>query len=84
MQTPLTTEQIFKIIEEQARLTGWKVPPTVQVARAIERAHGIGVEAEPAPEPDLEWCPMCGGPADNGHDRCYPPNAYACSKCLRA
>jgi hypothetical protein len=45
MQTPLTTEQIFKIIEEQARLTGWKVPPTVQVARAIERAHGIFEDA---------------------------------------
>ncbi len=30
-----------------------------------------------------EWekCPTCGGPADNGNDRCVPPNAYECSKC---
>lgn len=26
-------------------------------------------------------CPRCGGPADNGHDRCLPPNPYNCTKC---
>jgi imidazoleglycerol phosphate dehydratase HisB len=26
-------------------------------------------------------CPKCKGPADNGHDREMPPNAYYCSKC---
>lgn len=30
---------------------------------------------------DLDKCPKCGGPADNGHDRCYPPNPYYCTKC---
>lgn len=30
---------------------------------------------------DLSKCPKCGGPADNGHDRCLPPNPYLCSKC---
>ena len=30
---------------------------------------------------DLSKCPQCGGEADNGHDRCYPPTAYLCSKC---
>lgn len=30
---------------------------------------------------DLTKCPCCGGPADNGHDRCYPPNPYFCKKC---
>ena len=30
---------------------------------------------------DLSKCPNCGGPADNGHDRCYPPNPYYCTKC---
>ena len=29
----------------------------------------------------LNKCPQCGGEADNGHDRCYPPTAYLCSKC---
>ena len=36
---------------------------------------------EPESEPDLSKCPKCGGPADNGHDREIPPNAYWCSKC---
>ena len=30
---------------------------------------------------DLNTCPQCGGEADQGHDRCYPPTAYLCSKC---
>ncbi len=35
-----------------------------------------------APEKN-EWevCPTCGGPADNGNDRSFPPNAYECTKC---
>ena len=41
-------------------------------------------QSEPAEpqEPDASKCPKCGGPADNGHDRCCPPNPYACSKCF--
>jgi hypothetical protein len=30
----------------------------------------------------LDCCPGCGGPADNGHDRCLPPNPYYCTKCM--
>jgi hypothetical protein len=37
-------------------------------------------DSEP-PKVDLSKCPKCGGPADNGHDRCYPPNPYYCTKC---
>ena len=33
-------------------------------------------------EPDLSRCPNCKGPADNGHDRCIPPNVYWCTKCM--
>lgn len=29
----------------------------------------------------LDECPCCGGFADNGHDRCVPPNPYYCTKC---
>lgn len=32
-------------------------------------------------EPDTTRCPDCGGQADNGFDRCLPPNPYSCSKC---
>lgn len=31
--------------------------------------------------PDLDVCPKCGGPADNGNDRCVPPAPYICSRC---
>ena len=30
---------------------------------------------------DLNKCPGCGGPADNGHSREDPPAVYYCSKC---
>lgn len=29
----------------------------------------------------LNICPGCGGVADNGHDREYPPSPYNCTKC---
>ena len=34
------------------------------------------------PAPDISLCPNCGGPADNGHDRCVPPSPYFCAKCM--
>jgi hypothetical protein len=33
---------------------------------------------------DLNICPNCGGPADNGHDRSYPPAPYFCTKCMES
>jgi len=38
---PMSEEELSKIISEQCCLTGWKVPPTKQVARAVEKWHGI-------------------------------------------
>lgn len=32
-------------------------------------------------EPDIDKCPRCNGPADNGFDRCVPPSPYLCTKC---
>ena len=32
-------------------------------------------------KPNINVCPGCGGPADNGFDRCYPPSPYFCTKC---
>lgn len=29
----------------------------------------------------LDICPTCGGPADNGNDRCVPPSPYECVRC---
>ena len=36
---------------------------------------------EPLDDPDITKCPECGGEADNGHDRCVPPNPYVCTMC---
>ena len=44
-------------------------------AQGSELSDGLGED------PDLSKCPKCGGPADNGHDRCLPPNPYLCTKC---
>lgn len=38
--------------------------------------------AQPESDPDPSRCPKCGGEADNGHDRCDPPNPYHCTKCM--
>ena len=35
------------------------------------------------PPTDLNICPNCGGEADNGFDRGYPPNPYYCKKCMK-
>ena len=32
-------------------------------------------------EKERNCCPECGGIADNGFDREYPPNPYVCTKC---
>lgn len=46
LSKPLSDEALRQIIEEECKRTGWTAPPTIQVARAVERAHGI-VESEP-------------------------------------
>ena len=48
-------------------------------ARLIDAARLLdGIERR---EPDT--CPECGGPANCGSDREYPPNPYVCSECTR-
>ena len=39
---------------------------------------------QPSGDVDVNICPKCGGDADNGFDRCLPPNPYYCSKCETA
>lgn len=53
-------------------------------SRARRRGDPCKVAREalnPLHDPDLTKCPTCGGPADNGHDRCLPPNPYCCTRC---
>jgi hypothetical protein len=33
---------------------------------------------------DVTKCPGCGGEADNGHDRSWPPVPYRCTTCTEA
>lgn len=47
---------------------------------ALDEMYGVRATDSHA-ESDLTKCPNCGGPADNGHDRCVPPNPYWCTKC---
>jgi len=49
---------------------------------AIPIVEALRAEYEEMDKPtDLHRCPGCGGPADQGYDRCCPPNPYYCSKC---
>ena len=47
----------------------------IMVYDAIENVDTVSILTT------LDKCPKCGGEADNGHDRCMPPNAYHCTKC---
>lgn len=50
-----------------------------------QKTHTKAITAlEAAQAPDLNKCPSCGGPADNGIDRCVPPTPYNCTKCEQA
>ena len=67
--------------------TNYRITPkgTVSVFQYREKSSISGHGADPCPArtPDLNICPGCGGPADNGHDRGDPPTPYYCSKCNR-
>lgn len=51
-------------------------PHAIPIVEALREEYEA-LEADP----DLTKCPRCGGPADNGNDRCVPPNPYYCTKC---
>lgn len=50
-----------------------------------EGTHQVPIKPDDLPRSvlliDASTCPNCGGTADNGHDRSYPPNPYHCTKC---
>jgi len=50
-------------------------------SRWLKSGHKLCFVCRPAPAVDLTKCPRCGGPADNGFDRCDPPSPYHCTKC---
>jgi len=73
---------------------GWvsrneRVGGNIGLAMFMKWADALGYElklvkkSSEARTPDLNICPGCGGPADNGHDRGDPPTTYYCSKCNR-
>ena len=75
----------YVMLRHRAALAEPVQEPTLDEAmagpRALAQAYENGWNAAKA-EPDLSRCPQCGGPADNGHDRCVPPNPYFCTKCM--
>ena len=50
------------------------------IPRLTAEIRRLSGETDP-PDVDLDICPSCGGPADQGFDRCLPPSPYDCSKC---
>jgi hypothetical protein len=58
-------------------------PANMAFTKGMERQIAYRFEDRKSSGYSLENCPKCGGPADNGHDRCLPPNPYYCTKCSR-
>lgn len=57
----------------------------ITIMNALQEMQNKGAEmTDKIPEQSISTCPRCGGYADNGFDRCSPPNPYVCSKCERA
>ena len=75
----LTTEQAQQIeeaLEDIVRVFKFETGTPVEALATIRAARAQGQA-----EQDLDTCPGCGGVADNGHDREFPPNPYYCTKC---
>lgn len=51
------------------------------VSELADSQNGDSASVPPTSD-SLHKCPKCDGPADNGHDRCLPPNPYFCTKCM--
>jgi hypothetical protein len=77
----LTAEQAQQIEETLVLLC--KTHPEVNGGFIVNMAlNNIrAARAQEQAEQDLDTCPGCGGVADNGHDREFPPNPYYCTKC---
>lgn len=77
----LTTEQAQQIEETLVLLC--KTHPEVNGGFIVNMAlNNIrAARAQEQAEQDLDTCPGCGGVADNGHDREFPPKPYYCTKC---
>lgn len=73
---------VAKQLKWDAVLEG-DVVPAVDCAAEIRARASVAPAPEILPEVDLSRCPNCGGVADQGFDREFPPNAYWCSRCTK-
>ena len=88
-------ELINKMVEYQSKSNtdydrGYEVGYKIAIQDIIEKreskysnkwASGPVSTGRLDPRNSLDTCPRCGGPADNGHDRGYPPSPYICTRC---
>jgi hypothetical protein len=73
-------ESVRSDLEDLLDIAGRELCTDEQYER-LRRVKAAILGTESGEGPDLSKCPKCGGPADNGHDRCLPPSPYFCSKC---
>ena len=66
---------------EMDRLPQYRCDGNVDRVWEILNALNPALAAIEQQENDYNLCPICKGPADNGHDREYPPNPYVCTRC---
>ena len=75
-------EKVARAIHQSQIDEGEKYPPFDDLIECtLCMAHARAAIEAMSVKPDCSKCPKCGGPADNGNDRCVPPTPYYCSKC---
>lgn len=72
--------QLIDILIESSVVAPDRTQPVAEVGG--ENGAQASVCSDTPVTPALK-CPKCGGEADNGHDREYPPNPYYCTQCTR-
>ncbi len=77
-------EQTYDIVTEPAAQGELTQQEVNDLNAAVDFPFGDEVFIKEPAAQDINVCPGGGGLADNGFDRCYPPNPYYCTKCEAA
>lgn len=78
---PLSDEVVKALMDDDNRAGAEPVMDKVRRDAVGKGGVAAIIGKMPDDEPNLDKCPECGGPADNGFSRDMPPEPYVCKAC---